>query len=163
MADDFYYYRKGYVMKERLKMEEGFTLIEIIVVLSILLILLMIVTVNIAEYTDNKRAMVAKSEAQNVLEVTNGYTKANSTYYLNDIEKLLHTVVEGYTVDSTDKRYYEIVTSPKLMIYLYYELDAELGLISEIDPYANSIETYSRPGSNTDRVEELIRNGVVDR
>lgn len=154
-------------MVKGLKNENGFTLLEMILVLAMFVILIGLVIINIKPYNERNSALQIRSEAQLALDTTSAYVNSTSNFRQQILSAKLEKVLPGYSnsSDPAVKKRYEIQTTDahgnsRITVYLYVEVNGDLLVKCTIDPQVNTIHLEGI--GNPDSVDSLIDSGVLD-
>lgn len=96
-----------------IKNDDGFTLLEMIAVLALIVILIGLAVMALRPYDERNTALQVKSEAQLALDVSTAYIVSTSNFDKNTLQKkLLKTALTDYTytedLSATNKRRFRI-------------------------------------------------------
>lgn len=149
-----------------MKKEEGFTFLEVLFVMGMIVILIGMSVHSFIPYMVRNRALQIRSEAELALDVSNAYLLSTSHYQKSTLIERLSSVLDGYQVDVPGDNYYEIkevtdiygVLHITLVIHSY--VNDSLTIKSELKPQDNTIKLKGIGDVN--HITSLIESGVLD-
>lgn len=149
-----------------MKRESGFTILEIIMVMAMIVILIGLTYISLRPYTERNKALQVRSEAQLALDTSSGYLLSTSNYRRNTMVKQIQKVLNGYSEDSASDHRLLIneTTDPygdlNISIQLIVIVNTNLSITAYIDPQNESI--FLEGNGDADSIESLKDSGVLD-
>lgn len=149
-----------------IKDEQGFTILEMILVIGLLVILLSVLVINLNSVNDTTIVAKIKSEVNNMYDIAVGYQKSTSNYRESEMVEQINKALDGYSSDPSAKRSYTITETTdssgkrKLTMQVKAVVDENLLLKADIEFATGKIRW--RAEGDPDRVETLVNKGEVE-
>lgn len=151
------------------KSELGFTLLEIIIVISIIVILIVIIMVNVRPTTDKTIGLQIKEEAQDVYDIAEVYRLSTSVVNEMELRDKLNMVLNNrYSTNSSDPKHYKITRRTEAVtnrfiykVTLEAKIDENLKITSEFEVIENNDLLITCIGDSS-RAKDLVNSGVCD-
>lgn len=150
-----------------LKRENGFTLLEMILVLAMFVTLIGLTMIYIKPYNERNAAFQIRSEAQLALDTTTSYVNSTSNFKEDKLSEKLEKVLQGYvkSTDTTKKKRFEIQTvnssgHSELVVRLYVTINDDIRVECTLKPELNSM--HLKGIGDAESVNSLVDSGVLD-
>ncbi len=159
-------------MKVKLKNNFGFTLIELIVVVAILMVLIALLIPNIVGYINNANRMAVQQNARQVYNAAqtslinikaNKPDSLNSASNSSDFKVLTNTVVTENDLNSSDSSDFDKMLAVEISNVMGWKPGAEnYPFNNAAQPYGRSAKDYQQQSNQPGFVLQYYTNGVVN-
>lgn len=155
-----------------MKKNDGFTLLEMITVLALIVILIGLAVVALRPYNERNTALQIKSEAQLALDASTAYDLSTSNFNKDTLEqKLKTTALSGYkytdNAASTEKRRFRIedildttgnIVGHKVILIAVVNNDLTIEGTLDLQSSTMYLKGIGKKGS----INSLVESGVLD-
>ncbi|MEG2270424.1 MAG: prepilin-type N-terminal cleavage/methylation domain-containing protein [Erysipelotrichaceae bacterium] len=145
-------------MRDQMKKTDGFTLFELVIVISIMAIILGFSIPAYQSYTEKTTAIGARKDAKSVLQIANVYaTSVSSTSIFDENyldEKIERAIQDKYTKGSASNYYKYVEKGPvgNKKLFIQMKLNrGDLNFESELDVLGNKSTTTCVPSNPKDQ------------